>query len=256
MWNNQSDFNSSSSFQQGGGFNTPQGGEDKKRSGKRNNNIVPVTVAQILTAKHDDDVFISGNLELAQVTIVGLIKAVNESATRTDYEIDDMTGPTIEARQFNETDENEEGGGNQASTAFPVNTYVRVNGLIRAFSGKRSLNCHKIMPVTDMNEVTCHMLECVYANASSSQQASSGGGAGGAVDVGGGGQIPGLSPLQSQVQMIIRKETSERGCSIDDICQSMRSVAPKAIRDAIEFLSIEGLIYSTIDDEHFQATDS
>jgi len=258
MWtNNQSGFNdtgfdNNATFN-GGGFNTPQG-DAKKRGAKRSNNIVPVTVAQILTAKHDDDIFVSGNQELGQVTFVGLIKSVNESATRIDYEIDDMTGPPIEVRHFNDTDEAEDGT-NQQSNAFPANSYVRVNGLLRAFGGKRTVNCHKMSLVTDMNELTCHMLEVTYANAMSKQQQMSSSNAGGSNNVGDSDTIPGLTPLQSQVQMIIRKETSDRGCSVDEICQSLRSVAPKAIRDAIEFLSIEGLIYSTIDDEHFCATD-
>ena len=62
-----------------------------------------------------------------------------------------------------ETDEGE----NQTSNAFPVNTYVRVCGLIRAFGGKRTVNCHKMMAIPDLNELTCHMLEVIYASAGS-----------------------------------------------------------------------------------------
>ena len=40
----------------------------------------------------------------SKVTLVGLIKNVKESATRIDYELDDMTGPPIEVRHFNESD--------------------------------------------------------------------------------------------------------------------------------------------------------
>jgi len=255
MWNNQD-------FSQGGGFGTPQG-DDKKKGVKRSNNIVPVTTAQILTAKHDDEVFISGNVELSQVTFVGLIASLNETATRIDYLIDDMTGPPLEVKQFNhnDADENDQAQ-NGVSLALPVNTYVRVNGLIRAFGGKRSVNAHKITPVTDMNEMSCHIVDVIYANASNSKQhqaaavpAHGGADKRGAVSMETGGQIAGLSPLQSQVQIIIRSDQSEGGCSIDDICQQLRSVAPKAIRDAIEFLSSEGHIYSTIDEEHYQATD-
>lgn len=257
MWNSQGggqDFNSSTFG--GGGFNTPGQGDEKKRKANRSNNMVPVTVGQIISAKNEDDSFVSGNLQLTQVTFVGLIKSVKESATRIDYEVDDMTGPPIEVRHFNESDEGEDGE-NQASNAFPVNSYVRVNGLIRAFGGKRTVNCHKMLLVTDVNEIVCHMLEVVFCSASSQQQTgqSGSGGTGGASDFGDNGQIPGLTSLQSQVQMIIRKHQSEKGCSINEICQNLRSAAPKAIRDAIEFLSVEGLIYSTIDDEHYQATD-
>lgn len=256
MWNssNGGDFNNS--YSGGGGFSTPQGEEKKQKSTKRSNAIVPVTIAQILTAKHDDDAFVSGNLDLGQVTFVGLIKSVNESATRIDYEITDMTGPPIEVRHFNETDEE---SGDVSTNIFQANTYVRVNGLIRAFGGKRTVNCHKMMKVEDANEITCHMLEVIYASASSQQTGSDGGfgGSSSGFGVGGGddGQIPGLTAIQSQVQNIIKREKSEKGCNVDTICRALSSVAPKAVREAIDFLSTEGLIYSTIDDEHYQATD-
>ncbi|RUS75135.1 hypothetical protein EGW08_017098 [Elysia chlorotica] len=254
MWNQ--DFNQSGFSQvQGGGFSTPQG--DEKKKSKRSNNIVPVTVAQILTAKHEDDAFMSGNQELSQVTLLGLIKSVNESPTRIDYVIDDMTGPPLDVRRFNDTDENEEAE-TQTQNVYAPNTYVRVNGLLRAFGGKRTVNAFKISPVTDMNELTCHMLEVIHASASGQQQhaqpiksSSMGSNSMDMVE-----QIAGLSPLQMQVQTIIRSDHSEQGCSVDDICQQLRSVAPKAIRETIEFLSSEGHIYSTIDDEHFQATDA
>lgn len=34
------------------------------------------------------------------MTLVGLIRSVKESTTRIDYELDDMTGPLIEIKQF------------------------------------------------------------------------------------------------------------------------------------------------------------
>jgi replication factor A2 len=262
MWNNQ-DFNQSQSgFGQGGGFGTPQG-DEKKKGVRRSNNIVPVTTAQILTAKHDDDVFVSGNIELSQVTFVGLIVSLNETATRIDYLVDDMTGPALEVRQFNHNDaDDNDQAQNATSHAHPVNTYVRVSGQIRIFGGKRSVNAHKITPLTDLNELSCHILEVIYASVASSQQQQAIPGAGvsgvdkrGAAPMETGGQIAGLTPLQSKVQTIIRSDQSEGGCSVDEICQQLRSVAPKAIREAIEFLSSEGHIYSTIDEEHYQATD-
>lgn len=41
---------------------------------------------------------------LLQITIVGLIIAVKESPTRIDYEVDDMTGPPLEVKQFVDND--------------------------------------------------------------------------------------------------------------------------------------------------------
>lgn len=39
-----------------------------------------------------------------QITIIGIVRSVKESATRLDYEIDDMTGPPLEVRQFVDND--------------------------------------------------------------------------------------------------------------------------------------------------------
>ena len=44
------------------------------------------------------------SLPLLQVIIVGLVRTVNEQATRLEYLIDDMTGPPLQVRQFLETD--------------------------------------------------------------------------------------------------------------------------------------------------------
>lgn len=41
---------------------------------------------------------------LFQVTIVGLIRSVRETTTRLDYEVDDMSGPPIEVKQFVDND--------------------------------------------------------------------------------------------------------------------------------------------------------
>ena len=45
------------------------------------------------------------------------------------------------------------------------NIYVRVFGHIRAFAGKRSVVAFRIAPLLDMNELTTHILEVIYAHA-------------------------------------------------------------------------------------------
>lgn len=49
------------------------------------------------------------------------------------------------------------------------NTYVRVCGHVRSFGGKRSVVAFKMTPVTDMNELTCHMLEVIHSHAALAQ---------------------------------------------------------------------------------------
>jgi hypothetical protein len=39
-----------------------------------------------------------------QVVLVGLVRSANETTTRLDYTVDDMTGPPLEVRQFVDND--------------------------------------------------------------------------------------------------------------------------------------------------------
>ena len=45
------------------------------------------------------------------------------------------------------------------------NIYVRVYGHVRSFAGKRSIVAFRIYPLADMNELTAHMLEVIFAHA-------------------------------------------------------------------------------------------
>ena len=44
------------------------------------------------------------------------------------------------------------------------NTYVKVFGHVRAFGGKRNVVAFKVMPITDMNALTTHMLEVIHSH--------------------------------------------------------------------------------------------
>lgn len=47
---------------------------------------------------------VTKHIPLFQVTVVGLVRSVKESSTRLDYEIDDLTGPPLEVKQFVDND--------------------------------------------------------------------------------------------------------------------------------------------------------
>lgn len=42
---------------------------------------------------------------------------------------------------------------------------MRVHGHVRAFAGKRSVVAFRVTPIADMNELTTHLLEVIYAHA-------------------------------------------------------------------------------------------
>ncbi|KAL8570701.1 hypothetical protein ACOMHN_039136 [Nucella lapillus] len=268
MWSDQGGFNQDGGFDaQGGfsspgGFGTPQPTEERKGR-SRAQNLVPVTVAQIFNANNTEDRFYSRSLEISQVCVIGLIRSVKESQTRMDYEIDDLTGPVLEVRHFSEQDES--GSDEQREEPVRENTYARICGHVRSFQGKRNVVAFKVTPVTDMNEVTCHMLEIIRAHAAANMVENGGGvgnpvststtGAPRAGDHGGSNIYQGMSSINSQIATIIKTNTSDVGASIAEVAKHLRGVPEKAIRDAVDFLSGEGHIYSTIDDDHFKATD-
>ncbi|KAL4235996.1 DNA-directed RNA polymerase I subunit rpa2 [Mactra antiquata] len=264
MWNEQSGFQGydqgqggGAGFMSPGGFGTPK---EEKKSRQKLQSVVPVTVAEIINASQVDENFYAGDIQIHQVKIVGLVVAVKEDATRYDYEIDDLTGPPIEVRHYVDNDENLPS--EERIPSMRENTYVRAFGTLRSFNGKKSINAYNVSAVTDMNELTYHMLEVIHSHASLTTQSNDTGG--GMItngttqsyNDGGDGMVSGLTSIQNQVHQVIRNNPTSEGASIESVCKQVRGVPEKVIRDTIEFLSSEGHIYSTIDDDHYKATDS
>ena len=84
-------------------------------------------------------------------------------------------------------------------------------------------------------------------------------------------QDQGLSSEQAAIMSFIQMSTDESGVSIQSIVAHLKSRYPEQLirsvviapifalmlcRKSVSFLSNEGHIYSTIDDDHFRPTDS
>lgn len=73
----------------------------QKRSRDRPQQIVPVTIAQLLTAKQEDERFIlNSGLEFSQFTFIGFVRTIKATDNKIDYEMEDFTGPLISVRHF------------------------------------------------------------------------------------------------------------------------------------------------------------
>uniref|UniRef100_A0A3P8S9I6 Replication factor A protein 2 n=1 Tax=Amphiprion percula TaxID=161767 RepID=A0A3P8S9I6_AMPPE len=255
-----------------GGFASPalsQGGEKKGRT--RASQIVPCTVSQLMSASQADEAFRVGEVEVTQVTIVGIIRSTDKSMTNIQYKVDDMTGAPMDVKQWVDTEDP-----SVDNTVLPPGTYVKVSGNLRSFQNHRSVVAFSVRPLEDMNEITSHMLEVVQAHmALSKPQTTSGAGMtsssvppmsrptmGSSVGMGGsyaGGNDMannGLSPNQNQVLCLIRSCPEPQGISIQDLKQRLSGISLAVIKQAVEFLSNEGHIFSTIDEDHYKSTDS
>ncbi|XP_051574238.1 replication protein A 32 kDa subunit-like [Myxocyprinus asiaticus] len=253
-----------------GGFGSPaasQGGEKKGRS--RAQQIVPCTVSQLMSAVQAEDVFKVGQVEIAQVTIVGIIRSTDKSTINIQYKVDDMTAAPMDVKQWIDTEDM-----GVDNSVIPPSTYVKVSGNLRSFQNNRSLVAFSIRPLEDMNEVTSHMLEVVHAHMQQSKPQAMMGGGGGmsmmptshtsmAVMGSAGGYsgasmmlVNGLSANQNQVLSLIKSCHDPQGISMHDLKQKLNSMSVTVIRQIVDFLSNEGHIFSTIDEDHFRSTDN
>lgn len=253
-----------------GGFASPaasQGGEKKGRT--RATQIIPCTVSQLMSASQADEAFKVGEVEVAQVTIVGVIRSTDKSMTNIQYKVDDMTGAPMDVKQWVDTEDP-----SVDSTVLPPGTYVKVSGNLRSFQNHRSVVAFSVRPLEDMNEITSHMLEVVQAHMMLSKphgtsnvasemgsnipamprpvmENTGGSYAGANVMINNG-----LSGNQNQVLCLIKSCPEPQGISIQEIKQRLNGLSLAVIKQAVEFLSNEGHIFSTIDEDHYKSTDS
>lgn len=280
MWESAG-FENTGSGQAGGGFfNTtnnfpsPSANQDDKKRSDRITNIVPCTVAQILQVPEREEHLKISQISAHIITVVGLVQVVDRQPTRITYVIDDLSGKPIEA-QFWIVDD-----ATVQAENISVGSYVRVTGALRSLRGKRHIIVFKIRCITDLNELTMHLLEVINtsmsaaimakkgtanpvvqpSSASSTYTASSvppfSGNPAGNTSFGSAYTVHGLNKPQQMVLQCIIACKDEQGASIVNIANQLRSLNQKAIMDAVEFLSNEGHIYSTIDDDHYKSTDS
>ncbi|MEQ2244871.1 hypothetical protein ILYODFUR_021606 [Ilyodon furcidens] len=256
-----------------GGFASPalsQGGEKKGRT--RATQIIPCTVSQLMSASQADEVFRVGDVEVTQVTIVGIIRSTDKSMTNIQYKVDDMTGAPMDVKQWVDTEDP-----SVDSTVLPPGTYVKVSGNLRSFQNHRSVVAFSVRPLADMNEITSHILEVVQAHmalgkpqtmpgigggmgASSTSMVRQGLGITGGSYAGANENplmvINGLSANQNQVLSLIKGCPDQQGISIQDLKQRLSGISLAVIKQAVEFLSNEGHIFSTIDEDHYKSTDN
>ncbi|KAM4539067.1 replication protein A 32 kDa subunit-like [Odontesthes bonariensis] len=115
--------------------------------------ILPCTVSQLLYASRvNNDSFAICDLELNQVSVVGIIRGFAPFVTNVQYSVDDMTGPPLNVKLWVNME------------ASSIRTYVKVIGSLHNFCGQRSLLAMKIRCIKDLNEISSHMLEVVQAH--------------------------------------------------------------------------------------------
>mmetsp|Transcript_18837 Transcript_18837/g.66572 ORF Transcript_18837/g.66572 Transcript_18837/m.66572 type:complete len:318 (-) Transcript_18837:121-1074(-) len=271
----------------GGGFGASPsgGGVDSKRSQREKRTMVPLTIKQLLSVQTGaDDTYTVDGREVHQVCVVGCIASVESQATHVGLVLEDSTG-SLHVNFW--TDGEDEYVAKKRAT-WVAGAYVRVIGQIKFHGGAKPIVvAYDIKPVTDHNEVTHHNLSAIFthlqatkgiaegagatASAAAPAMASAAGGMdgggvfGGGVGAGIGGAVAGFNagggsefdPVQQAVLDVFRQAVgTEEGMDVRAVQEQLapRGIAGDAVWKAVEFLSTEGHLYSTIDETHFQST--
>ena len=147
--------------------------------------------------------------------------------------------------------------------------YVRIIGKLQSFQGVASITAYQVKLVSSPNELTHHMLECIYVREMAAKRGTGPIGASAALmnNVGFGPQTTGMAldanngasggaPHFQKVSDYIQQnsEGNEIGIGRQQILQAMTSmgVSEKAVTMAIEQLAGDGMIYSTTDEDTFK----
>ncbi|CAN8284149.1 unnamed protein product [Cochlearia groenlandica] len=233
--------------------------------------LVPVTVKQINESSHSggekSGIVING-IELTNVSLVGLVcdKDVSK-VTEVRFTLDDGTGRIDCKRWVHEAFDARE------MESVRDGTYVRVNGHLKTFQGKKQLHVFSVRPIVDFNEVTFHYIECIhfYSKNSEPQRVGDATTQSHMDNTQGGSntnQTATLNPVVSSQNndgngrknlddMILDylKQPActgiQQGIHLDEIAQHLKIPKTK-LEGVIQSLEGDGLIYSTIDEYHFK----
>ncbi|KAI1168309.1 replication protein A, subunit RPA32 [Nemania serpens] len=249
----------------GGGFVWgSQGGSQSAVKPINDESLRPVTIKQIIDAEPayaGDAAFRIDGLDVKQVTIVGMVRAINPQTTNITYKIDDGTG-VIEVKQWLDADKSADA----AHPVFAEEEYVRVWGRLKSFSNKRHVGAHVIKPVRDFNEVNYHLLEAAYVHLFFTRGGPPADGAAGAGAAGGGDSMfvddggndaryKGYSAkARKMYDYLQRDDNPTEGVHMQVIARDAGMTIQDVMAAAEELLS-HGTIYTTMDDETFAILD-
>ncbi|XVF48156.1 hypothetical protein PTKIN_Ptkin03bG0168700 [Pterospermum kingtungense] len=239
--------------------------------------LLSVTVKQISEASQSGDEksnFTIDGVDVTYVTVVGMLFNKNVRSSDVRFHLDDGTGRVECIRWVTENIETRE------MDALEDGTYVRVIGHLQSFQGKKQLSSFSVRPVTNFDEVTCHLIECIHFHLQNSKlqsqsgaldrssmadsslstplhNASNGNQPALVNDVSMQFSADGLKSFDKMVLNYLQQPSNidrEMGVHVDELSQQLKAPIEK-IKDAIEFLEKEGLVYSSIDDYHYKSVE-
>jgi replication factor A2 len=147
-------------------------------------------------------------------------------------------------------------------------SYVDVIAGLKSSGGSKVLNIFNTRLVTDLNQVTRHLLECIYSHLYATRGPIGGGPAPGGLGRLGGSPValgaPGASSAASDTDIVLKffqehanqNPDDEVGMSINDVNRlaKTKNISTHRVQEIVNALALDGQLYSTVDDSHFKPT--
>jgi replication factor A2 len=199
---------------------------------------------------------------LHTVNFIAAIKNVTDASTNIVYEVEDGTG-SMDVKQW--LDDNDSSVVmDMRKDTMKENIYVKVIGQVKEFDGRKMVVANSVRPLSTGNQLTHHYLEVMYISEKFKRADSIvapaqmpmlathslGGNFGGSTPVSAGGHN---GSQKNRVLALLREhDRGEEGVSIQLCVQMLPDMSEAEIRKAVEMLSEDGDIYSTIDENHYK----
>jgi len=205
------------------------------------------------------------NTELGHVTLVAHVVSVQKQATNCVYMLDDGTG-TLEARHWSDS-VSQDGEDNQDEVV--PKTLARVTGNIKTFGSRKYINASQIQPVRDSHEIFFHLLDVIAVQltfdrgSQGSHMAAQTSAAGGKSTLsaysaaqghqsGAKDEYSHLPPVPRSIVLFMQNQPQRpEGVHVSHIAKAVGADA-ESIEQALERLMDDGIIFSTINETHFQ----
>lgn len=195
-------------------------------------------------------------MEYKMVTVVAVVRNIDHSTTKFTYSLEDLTGNILGHFWIEENDSQQQ--------HIQLNTYVRIVGALRSQNGSRSIMIFKIHPISGVNELNTHLLEVINARYLAEEYARGGGSAAKEpglnqnnkmeVENSTSEDIDGLRGKDRAILDVIRTyNDSDVGCNRSEIIKRFSHIQPREISNILDTMIANGNIYTTLDQDHFQA---
>jgi len=223
-----------------------------------------VSNSQIAKLTRKEDLLVIHRQKITSVTAIGFVLSVEELTTKNVYTIDDYTnGGPIEVQLW-KNEENTEGQGVEPPPPIMEKTYIRVVGQVKYDDRKPFIVAYKVEPIVDPNEIPTHFLEVIHdslilekrKHATLNKMNTSNMELGNEFSSDDKGNLSGLSEIQQTILKVLDKYGKDLVCGLtrNEIKDHLKSVSGTKVDETLTFLSDEGHIFATNDDDTFKLT--